>query len=143
MKISLMNIETAYTREIELGTCEECFRVERGQLPEAEFLVDGEFYFVELYDKDDYNYSELKVEDYNSEKPDEFGNIIDFAYWLNENDFRDLGEGESVETFLYDLAEAYFEYESGLRSMDDIKEIYMKQGRIWAIQGLRLEGIVI
>lgn len=126
MKIKLMDIETSGNGKVELGTCEECFRVERGQLPEAEFLVDGETYFVDLYDKDDYDYSELKVEDYNSEKPDEFGNIIDFAYWLSENDFRDLGEGESVETFLYDLTEAYLEYEGGLRTMDDIKEIYMK-----------------
>ena len=126
MRVRLMDIELSDTMEIELGTCEQCFYVKRGHLPEAEFLVDGEFYFVELYDKDDYNYSELSVEDYNSEKPDEFSNIIDFAYWLNENEFRDLGEGESVETFLYDLTEAYLEYESGLRSMDDIKETYMK-----------------
>ena len=126
MKVSLMNIETSGNGKVELGTCEECFRVGRGQLPEAEFLVDGEFYFVDLYDKDDYNYSELKVEDYNSEKPDEFSNIIDFAYWLSENEFRDLYEGESVETFLYDLTEAYLEYESGLRTMDEIREDYMK-----------------
>lgn len=126
MRVRLLDIELSDTMEIELGTCEQCFTVERGHLPEAEFLVDGEFYFVELYDKDDYNYSELSVEDYNSENPDEFSNIIDFAYWLNENEFRDLSKGESVETFLYDLTEAYLEYESGLRSMDEIKEIYMK-----------------
>ena len=126
MEIRLMNIETSDTREIELGTCEQCFYVKRGHLPEAEFLVDGEFYFVELYDKDDYNYSELSVDEYDGEKPDGFGNIIDFAYWLNENEFRDLGKGESVETFLYDLTEAYLEYENGLRSMDKIKEDYMK-----------------
>lgn len=126
MKISLMNIVTSGNGKVELGTCEQCFYVKRGHLPEAEFLVDGEFYFVELYDKDDYNYSELSVEEYDGENPDEFGNIIDFAYWLNENEFRDLSKGESVETFLYDLTEAYLEYESGLRSMDDIKETYMK-----------------
>lgn len=126
MEIRLMNIETSDTREIELGTCEQCFYVKRGHLPEAEFLVDGEFYFVELYDKDDYNYSELSVEEYDGEKPDGFSNIIDFAYWLNENEFRDLGKGESVETFLYDLTEAYLEYESGLRLMDKIKEDYLK-----------------
>ena len=126
MRVRLLDIELSDTRELELGTCEQCFSVERAHLPEAEFLVDGEFYFVELYDKDDYNYSELSVEDYDSEKPDEFSNIIDFAYWLNENEFRDLSKGESVETFLYDLTEAYLEYESGLRSMDEIKETYMK-----------------
>lgn len=126
MEIRLMNIETSDTREIELGTCEQCFYVKRGHLPEAEFLVDGEFYFVELYDKDDYNYSELSVEEYDGEKLDGFSNIIDFAYWLNENEFRDLGKGESVETFLYDLTEAYLEYESGLRLMDKIKEDYLK-----------------
>ena len=126
MKTSLKNIVTSGNGKVELGTWEQCFTVERGHLPEAEFLVDGEFYFVKLYDKDDYNYSELSVEEYDGEKPDEFGNIIDFAYWLSENEFRDLGEGESVETFLYDLTEAYLEYESGLRSMDEIKEGYMK-----------------
>lgn len=126
MEIRLMNIVTSDTREIELGTCEQCFYVKRGHLPEAEFLVDGEFYFVELYDKDDYNYSELSVEEYDGEKPDGFSNIIDFAYWLSENEFRDLGKGESVETFLYDLTEAYLEYESGLRLMDKIKEDYLK-----------------
>ena len=126
MRVRLLDIELSDTRELELGTCEQCFSVERAHLPEAEFLVDGEFYFVELYDKDDYNYSELLVEDYNSVKLDEFTNIIDFAYWLNENEFRDLSKGESVETFLYDLTEAYLEYESGLRSLDDIKETYMK-----------------
>lgn len=126
MRVRLMNIVTSGNGKVELGTCEQCFSVERAHLPEAEFLVDGEFYFVELYDRDDYNYSELLVEDYNSENPDEFSNIIDFAYWLNENEFRDLSKGELVETFLYDLTEAYLEYESGLRSMDAIKEIYMK-----------------
>ena len=126
MRIRLMNIVTSGTGKVELGTCEQCFYVKRGHLPEAEFLVDGETYFVDLYDKDDYNYSELSVEEYAGEKPDEFSNIIDFAYWLNENEFRDLGEGESVETFLYDLTEAYLKYEGGLVSMDKIKETYMK-----------------
>lgn len=126
MRIRLMNIVTLGTGKVELGTCEQCFYVKRGHLPEAEFLVDGETYFVDLYDKDDYNYSELSVEEYDSEKPDEFSNIIDFAYWLNENEFRDLGEGESMTDFLYDLTEAYLEYKSGLRSMDEIKKDYMK-----------------
>ena len=80
MKIKLMNVVASDTREIELGTCEQCFYVKRANLPEAEFLVDDELYFVKLYDKDDYNYSELSVEDYDSERPDELSNIIDFTF---------------------------------------------------------------
>lgn len=126
MKISLMNIVTSGTGTVELGTCEYCFTVARANFPEAEFLVDGETYFVDLYDKDDYNYSELSVEEYDGEKPDEFGNIIDFAYWLSENEFRELNESESMEEFLYDLTEDYFDYKDGIITFDDIKEDYLK-----------------
>lgn len=126
MKISLMNIVTSGNGKVELGTCEQCFSVARANLPEAEFLVDGEFYFVELYDKDDYNYSELSVEEYDGEKPDEFGNMIDFAYWLSENEFRELNESESMVKFLYDLTEDYFDYKDGIIPFGNIKEGYLK-----------------
>lgn len=126
MKIGLMNIVTSGTGKVELGTCEQCFSVARANFPEAEFLVDGETYFVDLYDKDDYNYSELLVEEYDGEKPDEFGNMIDFAYWLSENEFRELNESESIVKFLYDLTEDYFDYKDGIITLDDIKEGYLK-----------------
>lgn len=90
------------------------------------FLVDGETYFVDLYDKDDYNYSELSVEEYDGEESDEFGNMIDFAYWLSENEFRDLDESESMEEFLYKLTEDYFDYKDGIITYEDIKEDYLK-----------------
>ena len=126
MKISLMNIVTSGNGKVELGTCEQCFTVERANFPEAEFLVDGETYFVDLYDKDDYNYSELSVEEYDGEKPDEFGNIIDFAYWLSENEFRELNESESITNFLYNLTGIYLLYQKGIIPFGDIKEGYMK-----------------
>ena len=108
MKIKLLGVSLD-PRELELGTCEQCYSVKFAQFPTFEFEIDDlTTEYVEMYEDDaPYSYEEVDMDNFDIDDVDGIGNAIDFADWLNQNEFRELDADESLTSYLYNLTYTY------------------------------------
>lgn len=122
MKIKLIDVITN-KEEITTGTCEVCLSTGFKDFPKFLFDVDGQEILVKMYSLTDDGYED--DEEYLDENHKlikyygdvKINNVIEFADWLNHFEFREPNENETIEKFLYRLANRY---ESTQNRKDDL-----------------------
>lgn len=61
-----------------------------------------------MYEEDaPYSYEEVDMDSFDIDDVDGIDNAIDFADWLNQNEFRELEADESLTSYLYNLTYTY------------------------------------
>lgn len=123
MKIKLLEVSLD-PQQLQLGTCEVCFSVEFAQFPTFKFEIDeSATEYVEMYAYHaPYSYDEVDLYHFGIEYSNGIDNAIDFADWLNQHEFRELHEGETLEDYLYRLT---YDYSYGVSDVNPSNQKYI------------------